>query len=219
MGARLSGESMALATPAAVTLVAALAVGCAPCSKLEGWNVFSRDTFQRPARTLDAIPVEPGARVADLGAGRGYFTWKLAEVVGPPGRVFSVEVEDDLVARLERERAERGLAHVEVVRGAYDDPKLPDGAIDVALLSSVYHHVEDRVAYMTRLRVDLAPGARVAILEPRTTWESWLLLLPPGHGVAVETIREEMRQAGYEPVASHEFLAAHSFEVFRVANE
>jgi ubiquinone/menaquinone biosynthesis C-methylase UbiE len=206
---------MELALAASLAGLAALAFGCAPCAKMDGWNVFSRDTLSRPQRTLDAIPVTPGARVADLGAGRGYFAWRLAEAVGPEGRVYAVEVEDGLVRKLRRGAAERGLANVEVVRGSYEDPGLPDGAIDVVLLSSVYHHVADRVAYMKRLRADLAPGAHVAILEPRPTWESWLLLLPPGHGVAPDVIESEMRAAGYRRTATHEFLAAHSFQVFR----
>jgi predicted methyltransferase len=206
---------MNLAIAASLAGIATLTFGCAFCAKIDGWNPFSRNALSRPDRTLDAIPVTPGARVADLGAGRGYFTWELADAVGPEGRVYAVEVEDGLVAKLGRGVAARGLANVEVIRGGYEDPQLPDGAIDVVLLSSVYHHIEDRVAYMTRLRSDLAPGAHVAILEPRTTWESWLLLLPPGHGVAPETIRTEMEQAGYRRSATHDFLAAHSFQVFR----
>ncbi|RIL00067.1 MAG: hypothetical protein DCC71_19220 [Proteobacteria bacterium] len=197
-----------------LAIAAAAALGCAPCAKMDGWNVFSRDTFSLPQRTLDAIPVWPGARVADVGAGDGYFTWRLAQAVGPDGRVWAVEVTDRAAAKLARGASQRGLANVEVVRGAYDDPKLPDGQADVVLLSSVYHHLDERVAYMARLRRDLAPGARVAIVEPRASWESWLLLLPPGHGVAPATIRSEMARAGYRPVASFDFLPAHSFEVF-----
>lgn len=204
---------MELRLLASLTIVS-LALGCAPLAKMDGWNPFSRDTFQLPDRTLASIPIWPGARVADLGAGNGYFTWKLAERVGPSGRVFAVEVEDAKVRALERGRTRRDLDNVEVLRGGFADPGLPDGRIDVVLLSSVYHHIGDRVAYMARLRTDLAPGARVAILEPRTSWESWLLLLPPGHGVAPGTIDAEMRAAGYQPVERFEFLPAHSFAVF-----
>jgi len=63
----------------------------------------------------------------------------------------------------------------------------------------------------------IEPGARVAIVEPRASWASWWLLLPPGHGVAVPAMRREMAEAGYRPLASHDFLAAHSFEVFAPA--
>jgi SAM-dependent methyltransferase len=168
-------------------------------------------------RVLEALAVKPGARVADLGAGRGYFSFALANAVGPEGRVYAVEVDDGLVRRLREEARARGAENLEVVRGERDDPKLPDGAIDLVLLSSVYHHLDGRIAYFARLRADLAPAARVAILEPRASWASWLLLLPPGHGVAVPRMREEMAAAGYRAVASHDFLAAHSFEVFAPA--
>jgi SAM-dependent methyltransferase len=208
---------MELPLLASLTIVS-LALGCAPLAKMDGWNPFSRDSFQLPDRTLAAIPISPGARVADLGAGDGYFTWKLAERVGPSGHVFAVEVDDAKVRRLERGRSERALANVEVVRGGYEDPGLPDGRVDVVLLSSVYHHIDDRVAYMARLRSDLAPGARVAIVEPRASWESWLLLLPPGHGVASGTIEAEMRAAGYRPIDRFEFLPAHSFAVFAASD-
>jgi arsenite methyltransferase len=188
--------------------------GCSAIGKVDARRPFSRDGWQHPAAVLAAIPVWPGARVADVGAGNGYFAWKLADAVGDDGRVFAVEVDDGLTSKLERGVAERALGNVAVVRGELDDPQLPDSAIDVVLLSSVYHHLDDRVAYMRRLRRDLAPGARVAIVEPRAGWESWLLLLPPGHGVDVAVVRDEMRAAGYRAVASHDFLPAHSFEVF-----
>ena len=202
---------------AALSVLLLAGSGCAPFSKADASRLFSRDGWELPGRVLAAIPVERGARVADVGAGEGYFTWKLADAVGPDGRVWSVEVSDALVAKLEEGAAQRRLANVTVQRGEFADPKLPDAGIDVVLLSSVFHHIDDRVAYMTRLRSDLAPGGRVAILEPRAGWESWLLLLPPGHGVAVPVIRDEMRAAGYRPIASHEFLPAHSFEIFEPA--
>lgn len=152
------------------------------------------------------------------GSGTGYFTWKLSDAVGASGRVYAVEVEDELVGALERGVAERDVENVEVVRGDYDDPKLPDGQLDVVLLSSVYHHADERVAQWSGCAAISRP-ARIAILEPRAGWESWLLLLPPGHGVAPDTIRAEMREAGYRPVASFDFLPAHRFEVFAVAAE
>jgi len=181
-------------------------------AKIDWSQGLSRDAFSQPERVLAALAIEPGARVADLGAGDGYFTRPLAEAVGPSGRVYAVEV--DARALRELRAIAAGDPRIEVVEGASDDPHLPDGAIDLVLLSSVYHHLDDRVAYFARLRTDLAPGARVAIVEPRDSWASWWLLLPPGHGVAVPAMRREMAEAGYRPLASHDFLAAHSFEVF-----
>jgi len=201
-----------------LALALALA-GTSSFAKIDWSRGLSRDAFSQPERVLAELAIGPGARVADLGAGDGYFAFRLADAVGSAGRVYAVEVDEGSLCRL-RERALAGAyAQVEVVEGASDDPRLPDAAIDLVLLSSVYHHLEDRVAYFARLRADLAPGGRVAIVEPRASWASWWLLLPPGHGVAVPAMREEMAAAGYRSVASHDFLPAHSFEVFVPAAE
>jgi SAM-dependent methyltransferase len=181
-------------------------------AKIDWSRGLSRDAFSQPEKVLAALAIEPGARVADLGAGDGYFTRPLAEAVGAAGRVYAVEIDPRALRKLRALAA--GDARIEVIEGAADDPRLPDGAVDLVLLSSVYHHLDERVAYFARLRADLAPGARIAIVEPRHSWASWWLLLPPGHGVAVPAMRQEMAEAGYRPVASHDFLPAHSFEVF-----
>jgi ubiquinone/menaquinone biosynthesis C-methylase UbiE len=203
-------------------LVLALVLGGAAsssCAKVDWSRGLSRDALSQPERVLAELAIAPGARVADLGAGDGYFTFRLADAVGPGGRVYAVEVSERALRRLRARAAGEGGGRVEVIEGALDDPRLPDGAIDLVLLSSVYHHLDDRVAYFARLRRDLAPGARVAIVEPRASWASWWLLLPPGHGVAVPRMREEMAAAGYRAVASHDFLPAHGFEVFAPAAE
>lgn len=200
--------------PSVVVLLSVLTVSNCAVSKVD-WSRFpGRDAISQPDRVLAALDVGPGLRVADLGAGDGYFTPKLAAAVGPDGHVWAVEVDEELVAGLRELPAPANAAPIDVVHGELDDPKLPDGQVDLVLLSSVYHHIEDRVAYMERLRADLAPEGRVAILEPAAGWASLLLFLPPGHAVAVPTIREEMEAAGYRHEASHEFLPAHAFEVF-----
>jgi arsenite methyltransferase len=196
-----------------VALVLAVALaGTWSVAKIDWSRGLSRDALSQPERVLEALAIAPGAQVADLGAGAGYFTLPLAGAVGSGGRVYAVEVSERALRRLRARTADD--PRIEVVEGASDDPRLPDGAIDLVLLSDVFHHLEDRVAYLARLRADLAPGGRVAILEPRASWASWWLLLPPGHGVDVPVIRAEMAQAGYRHQASHDFLPAHSFEVF-----
>jgi predicted methyltransferase len=203
--------------PTAVPLLLAVVLaGTSSWAKIDWSRGLSRDAFSQPERVLAALALAPGAWVADLGAGDGYFTFRLAEAVGEGGRVYAVEVSERALRKLRERARSGGHANVEVIEGAVDDPRLPDAAVDLVLLSSVYHHLDERVAYFARLRADLAPGARVAIVEPRDSWASWWLLLPPGHGVAVPVMRREMAKAGYRHVASHDFLPAHSFEVFEV---
>lgn len=199
--------------PSAVVLTSLLAFSGCALAKVDWQRFPGRDAISQPTRVFETLDVGPGLRVADLGAGTGYFTERLAAAVAPDGRVWAVEVDEELVDEL-REKAAALPPLVDVVHGDFDDPKLPDGQVDLVLLSSVYHHIEDRVPYFANLRADLAPGGRVAILEPAAGWASLLLLLPPGHAVAVPEIRNEMEAAGYRHVASHAFLPAHSFEVF-----
>lgn len=202
----------------AVGILLAIALaGTSSCAKVDWRRGPGRDALSQPERVLAALAIAPGARVADLGAGTGYFTFRLAEAVGPDGVVHAVEIDPGALRTLRRRAAAGGHANVSVVEGAPDDPRLPDGAVDLVLLSNVYHHLDDRVAYLARLHADLAPGGRVAILEPRSGWASWWLLLPPGHGVPVPVLHEEMAAAGYRHVASHDFLPGQVFEVFAAA--
>jgi SAM-dependent methyltransferase len=196
----------------AVLVLAVALAGTWSCAKIDWRQGLSRDALSQPGKVLDALALAPGQRVADLGAGDGYYTLRLADAVGASGRVYAVEVDEGALRALRARTA--GDARVEVIEGAIDDPRLPDGAVDLVLLSDVYHHLDERVAYFARLRGDLADGARVAIVEPRASWASWWLLLPPGHGVAVPAMRAEMEAAGYRHLASHDFLPAHAFEVF-----
>ncbi len=119
----------------------------------------------------------------------------------------------DVVDGLHESVASRGYDNVEVVLAGYDDPGLPDGEIDVVFLCNVYHHIDDRVKYFSDLRRDLAPGARVAVVDIRggapVRW-----LSPPGHSTDVDTLVDEMASAGYDVAASFDFLPLQDFVVF-----
>jgi predicted methyltransferase len=174
-----------------------------------------RDGWQHPERVMEVLDLRPGDRVAEIGAGSGYWIARLAEAVGPTGRVYAVEVEPGLVGALEEWVAHEGFDNVEVVYGAYDDPGLPDGAIDVAMTCLTYHHIEDRVVYFRRLHADLSPGARIVHLDDRPDAPapiSWFQ--SSGHWTEPALIASEMREAGYVRVAAYDFLPAQSFQVF-----
>src|SRR5438270_13636806 len=98
-----------------------------------------RETEEHPDQALDALAIPKGAVVADIGAGVGYFTWRLAERVGPSGKVYANDIQPEMLAMLRKNMEERHLANVEPVLGAEDDPKLPAGALDLVLLVDVYH--------------------------------------------------------------------------------
>jgi cyclopropane fatty-acyl-phospholipid synthase-like methyltransferase len=122
------------------------------------------DAWRQPERVVSWLRLEPGQSVADVGAGRGYFTLRLADAVGARGRVTATDVDAKALAELSRVAAARpARAPIEIRRVAADEPGLEPRAYDRILLAQVDHLLADRVDYLRRLRDALAPGGRVAI--------------------------------------------------------
>jgi ubiquinone/menaquinone biosynthesis C-methylase UbiE len=195
-----------------IALAPALLGGCT-WLKRRAYEGGSRDEWQQPERVIEALALAPGARVADLGSGSGYFSRRLARTVGPQGRVYAVDVDPDMNAYLRQRVADEGLANVEVILGRFDDPLLPDGAVDLVLVVDTYHHLEDRTAYFRRLRADLAPGGRIAVIDydERGGWfVRWF-----DHHTDKAVLVREMAEAGYAVEADHAFLDRQLFVVFR----
>jgi arsenite methyltransferase len=165
---------------------------------------------RRPDLIIAALKLGPGVRLADVGAGRGYFTFRFAKAIGASGVVFAVEPDRRKAVLLARQ-ATQTFSTVHVVEPARDDPSLP-GAVDIIFLSNVYHHLADQPAYFRRAARYLGNGGRVAIVETRPI--GWLTRIF-GHATDPETINAEMVAAGYVLVDSYNFLCLQSFLVFR----
>jgi predicted methyltransferase len=192
-------------------------LGCSGLAKVDVSRVLTsgRDGWQYPERVIEVLEIQPGDRVAEIGAGNGYWLPWLSQAVGPEGRVYAVEVDAKLVEKLESFVADKELHNVEVVFADYDDPRLPIASIDLAMTVLTYHHIEDRVAYFKRLRQDLRPGGRVAHLDDRPDSEppiSWFQA--DGHWSDPDALTEEMTAAGYRRLSSFDFLPAQSFQIF-----
>jgi SAM-dependent methyltransferase len=200
------------------TLLALLPIaGCTTASKLDLPRVLTagRDGWQHPERVVEALELAPGERVAEIGAGSGYWLPWLSEAVGPDGRVFAVEVEPALVEALRERVAREQLDNVEVILGRYEDPLLPDGEVDVAMTSLTYHHIEERPAYFGRLRGDLSPRGRDAHLDGRDDLPiPFRWLASRGHSTDPEAMRAEMQEAGYRRVSLFDFLPMETVSVF-----
>jgi arsenite methyltransferase len=193
---------------------------CAPLEKTNISRVITsgRDGWQHPERVVDALALEEGDRVAEIGAGDGYWLEWLSEAVGPTGRVYAVEVEETKVEKLRRKKTDNSLDNVIVVHAGYTDPNLPDGEIDLAMTCLTYHHIDGQVDYFRRLQVDLAPGGRVAHLDDREDTPapfSWLQ--SEGHWTNPVDMVREMESAGYTRTQSFDFLPVQSFQVFEPA--
>src|SRR5207249_3294355 len=122
---------------------------------------------EAPDRALDAIGLHKGDIVADIGAGVGYFTWRMAERVGPAGKVYANDIQPRMLEQLKSNIAARGLTNVVAVLGTEDDPKLPVAAIDLALLVDVYHEFSQPRKMLAKIRESLRPTARLVLLEYR----------------------------------------------------
>lgn len=185
-------------------------------SDAEKWShVFDdpeRDAWQKPHQVIHALALKPAARVADLGAGTGYFSARLASML-PQGRVYAVDIEPDMVRYLEARAKRENLRNLVAVAGAPGDPRLPE-KVDLILLVDVYHHIEDRVRYFSKLRAALRPGGHIAVVDFKLDSPQGP---PPSARLAPETVKAEMRAAGYTLSAEHSFLTYQYFLVFRPA--
>jgi ubiquinone/menaquinone biosynthesis C-methylase UbiE len=163
------------------------------------------DVASDAVKLIELLRLQPGAAVAEIGAGDGKLTLALARQVGPAGRVFSNELGADKVRRL-REAVEKGSAgNVTVVDGKEKDPGLADACCDAIVLRDVYHHLDDPPAMNASFLRALRPGGRVAIVDFTPPGA----VAPPGgrardgfHGVTAEVVGKELKEAGFEIVAT-----------------
>jgi ubiquinone/menaquinone biosynthesis C-methylase UbiE len=200
----------------ALGAVLVLALGCGPIRRW-GYSGFGRDSWQQPDRVVESLALEPGAHVADLGVGGGYFTWRLADSVGESGKVYAVDVDSDMTSYIAEESRERGYANVQPILAEVDDPLLPEAGVDLIFTCNTYHHLEAREEYFRRASKYLRPGGRVAVVEP--SGEGWLQRWLFPHFVEPEVIRAEMEAAGYQRVEVFDYLSRQSFQVFALAGE
>ena len=181
-----------------------------------GWLVRSeREAEEAPDLALDAIGIRQGSVVADIGAGVGYFTWRLAARVGPDGRVYANDIQPAMLERLKRNMADRGLQNIEPVLGTAADPRLPAGKIDLALLVDVYHEFSEPSAMLRKIREALKPDGRLVLLEYRK--EDPKVPIRPEHKMSVAEVKAEIEPEGYRFEKSLETLPRQHILVFTKA--
>lgn len=182
-----------------------------PGLRRAAYEGVDRETWQQPDRVLRELEIAPGQAIADVGAGSGYFTFRFAGAVGPLGKVYAVDIDPEMTEYIARQAGARGLAHIETVPAAVDDPKIPQ-PVDLIFVSNTYHHLQNRADYFRRVQRYLRPGGRVAIVEysGRDNWFARFF----GHSTSAETIRSEMRAAGFQLAVQHDFLAQQHFLIF-----
>jgi ubiquinone/menaquinone biosynthesis C-methylase UbiE len=170
---------------------------------LEKLESPERAEWQKPDQVVAALGLRPGGRAADVGAGPGYFTLRLARAVGPAGRVYGIDVEPRMTQLLEERARAAGLANVTPVLAPEGDG-LPPEPCDVILLVNAFHHFHDGPGYLRALGGALAPGGRLALVEFH---EGDLPVgPPPEHRVTRATIDAAVRAGGLRVADEHRFL-------------
>jgi ubiquinone/menaquinone biosynthesis C-methylase UbiE len=150
---------------------------------------------EQPDKAMALLAIAKGSTVADIGAGNGYMTWRLAERVGPAGKVFANDIQPEMLEMLRKDMQQRNLRNVETVLGAFDDPKLPANALDLVILVDVYHEFSEPQKMLRKLREALKPDGRLVLLEYRG--EDPAVPIRPEHKMTVAQVKAELEPEGY----------------------
>jgi ubiquinone/menaquinone biosynthesis C-methylase UbiE len=154
-----------------------------------------REDEEAPSKALDALQLKPGMTVADIGAGSGYYSSRMAKRVGPTGRVYATDIQPGMIALLERRIKSEGLTNVTTVLGGLDDPRLPPASIDLAIMVDVYHELQEPQVFLQRLKGAFKPGGRLVLLEFRK--EDPKIPILEVHKMSVAEVKQEMEAEGY----------------------
>jgi tRNA A58 N-methylase Trm61 len=179
-----------------------------------GWLVRpERESEEQPDAALNAMGNSKGSTVADVGAGAGYMTWRMAELVGPEGKVYANDIQPQMLDLLRKNIEARHLTNVEPVLGAIDDPKLPRGAIDLILLVDVYHEFSQPQSMLRHMRESLKPAGRLVLVEYRA--EDPQVPIRPEHKMTVAQVKAELEPEGFRLDRAIETLPRQHILVFR----
>jgi SAM-dependent methyltransferase len=174
-----------------------------------------REAEEAPKMLIAALGLKPGHVVADIGAGSGYFSFRMAPKVAPEGKVLAVDIQPEMLDFLRRRSRELGIANVEPVLGATDDPKLPAGGVDLALMVDVYHEFDQPYEMMSAIVRSLRPGGRVVLVEYRK--EDPRVPIKEVHKMSEAQARKEMEAAGLAWVQTIDILPRQHILIFTPA--
>jgi ubiquinone/menaquinone biosynthesis C-methylase UbiE len=161
-----------------------------------GWlERAEREEEEAPSKAIEALALRPGMVIADIGAGSGYYTSRMAKQVRPGGRVIATDIQPGMIEILERRIKAEGLTNVTAMLGAIDDPGLPAASIDLAIMVDVYHELQQPQLFLQRLKPAFKPGGRLVLLEFRK--EDPRVPILEVHKMSVAEVRAELEAEGY----------------------
>jgi precorrin-6B methylase 2/mono/diheme cytochrome c family protein len=163
---------------------------------VEFFNRPERDAEERSDALVSALEIPDGAKVADIGAGTGYFTWRLAQHAGPKGKVIAVDIQQTMLNLAAETVKQHGLVNVDYVLGKENDPRLPQQSLEMVFIAYSYHEFSEPETIMEAVRRSLKPGGRLVIVEYAK--ESKLAPASSLHKMSFEEIRSEIEPMGFE---------------------
>jgi ubiquinone/menaquinone biosynthesis C-methylase UbiE len=168
-----------------------------------------------PDRMLYALDIKKGSVVADIGAGVGYHVWRMADIVGPTGKVIGEDIQEGMIQLMKKNIDARKLKNVEIILGTPNDPKLPPNALDLVLMVDVYHEFSNPALMMQQIKTAMKPDGRVVLVEFRK--EDPGVPIQPLHKMSVQDVRSELEPMGFKFQKSLEFLPWQHVLIFNVA--
>ena len=175
-------------------------MGAAGADWLERNN---RNEEENSDSAIAKLPLLPNSVVADIGAGTGYYTFRIAQRI-PAGKVYAVDVQDEFVQYLNDKKKQLKASNVQVVKGSEQSPNLPDTSVDIAIMVDVYHELEYPQEVLQALRKALKPTGRILLLEYRA--EDPEIAIKELHKMSVTQVNKEMEANGFKLVERLEFL-------------
>jgi ubiquinone/menaquinone biosynthesis C-methylase UbiE len=163
---------------------------------------------------LSVLKIAKGASVADIGAGSGFITERLAARVGPAGKVYANDVQPQMLQMLANRLAKKKITNVTLVQGELDDPKLPAASVDLEIMVDVYHEFSRPQAMLRHLREALKPGGRMVLLEYRK--EDPAIPIRPEHKMSVAEAKMEVEAEGFTLSKVDESLPRQHILIFTV---
>jgi SAM-dependent methyltransferase len=171
-----------------------------------------REQEEAPDVALNVLKIPKGATVADIGAGSGYITVRLAARVGPTGHVYANDVQPQMLNLLARRLSNSKITNVTLIEGTFDDPKLPPASLDLAIMVDVYHELSQPQAMLRHLRESLKPGGRLVLLEYRK--EDPTVPIKPEHKMSVAEAKMEVEAEGFSLTKVDEALPRQHILIF-----
>ena len=171
-----------------------------------------RDEYQKPHEVLTALNIKPGEVIADIGAGSGYFTFRLAHFVGDKGKIYAVDVSPDMVRHINRRIRDSKTTNVITVLADPDDPLLADQSVNRFFICDVWHHVEKQTKYLALMKKMLKPGGEIVMIDFHK--KELPFGPPPQMKIAREDLIKQMEANGFKKTKEHTFLPYQYFLVF-----